>query len=139
MPRQQKHPDLSRDDRIKVITLRNTGLTYAEIQAQLLETEGLKCTIRQIQHAVKAGHPILKKRKGRNLYLSKQQVKELVVFVCSLRTNRLMLYIYLASGLFAYWGVGKYLIRNALRKQGFLRYIARAKPPLAEHNRKIRL
>src|SRR6266576_5631946 len=50
-----------------------------------------------------------------------------------------MTYVHLANDPFAHWQIGEYTIRNALRKEGFKRYVARAKPPLSERNKALRL
>jgi hypothetical protein len=50
-----------------------------------------------------------------------------------------MSYQRLASEAFPQWGVTEYAIRSGLRRRGFKRYIALAKPPLSEANQKKRL
>ncbi len=131
--RRTKQSDLSRDDRIRIQTLRSIGWTYAAI------TTELDCTQRQIQHAYSTTQVTPKKRKERNSTLSDAQIDELVEYVIHSRTHRLMSYIQLASGPFAHWSVGEYVIRSALRTRGFKRWIARAKPPLSAKNRADRL
>jgi transposase len=132
-PNRQKQPDLTRDQRLQVRTLRDIGWTYSRIASHL------NCTERQIQTACTSEQTTPKKRDGRPTLLSNEQREELVVFVCNSRTNRLMSYLHLATGPFASWRVGEYAIRSALRKEGFKRYVARAKPPLSERNKAIRL
>jgi len=66
-------------------------------------------------------------------------VDQLEVFVCSSKTGRLMSYLNLSVGPFSNWEVGEYAIRNTLRKRGYSRHVARAKPPLSPENRQIRL
>ena len=132
-PTRQKRQDLTRDQRLQVLTLRSAGWTYEKI------ANHLKITHRQVQTACQSEHPTPVKRKGRNPTLNPQQIEELITFVCSSRTNRLMSYIHLASGPFAQWDVGEFVIRHALYKEGFRRWVARAKPPISEANRIKRL
>ena len=73
----------------------------------------------QVRTACTADHPTPKKRKGRNSTLTEGQAQELIIFVCSSRTNRLMSYIQLSKGPFVHWQVGEYTIRNTLRRHGF--------------------
>jgi hypothetical protein len=128
------HSYLSRDQRLQIQTLRSIGWTYQQISDHYRW-----CTPRQVQLASSINHPTPKKRNGRPSTLSRDQVQELVVFVCSTRTNRLLSYQQLAIGPFSHWGVSEYAIRNALRKEGFKRYVARAKPPLSDKNKADRL
>lgn len=132
-PIRQKQPDLSRDERLQVRTLRDIGWTYEHI------ANHLKITQRQVQNTCQAEQTTPKKRKGRDPSLSEEQIEELITFIRYSRTNRLMSYLHLATGPFASWEVGEYAIRNALRKYGFKRYVARAKPPLSEGNKAMRL
>ena len=73
MPR-VKRPDLSRDQRIQIITLRGTGMTYQEIRAHLLQSTSLDFSERQIQTACDAGHPTPSKRAGRPSILTEAQI-----------------------------------------------------------------
>jgi hypothetical protein len=50
-----------------------------------------------------------------------------------------MSFLRLATVLFPHWRVGEDTIRRALRGRGYFRRIARAKPPLSDVNRQIRL
>ena len=50
-----------------------------------------------------------------------------------------MSFLSIAISPFRHWGVGQYTIRNALRLRGYVRRVARAKPPLSEQNRQQRL
>lgn len=131
--RRPKQADLSRDERIRVLTLRGLQWTYQAI------ADYLHITIRQVQTACTAEHPTPGKRTGRPTMLNPQQIEELVRYVCSSRTTRLMSYLHLATGPFSHWQVGQYVIRHALRQEGFSRYIARAKPPLSPKNIQSRL
>lgn len=131
--RRSKRPDLSRDDRLRVQTLRSIGWTYEAIATELNYSQ------RQVQNACSSDHPTPVKRKGLNPVLSEAQIDELVEFVIHSRTKRLMSYIHLANGPFSHWEVGEYAIRSALRKRGFKRWVARAKPPLSDKSKADRL
>lgn len=128
-----KNSDLSRDQRVQCHTLRSIGWTYADIAAHL------QITSRQVQTACAQDHPTPKKRPGRNRILTESQINELETFICLSRTNRLMSYLQLSIGPFAHFGVGQFAIRRALRSRGYRRCVARAKPPLSEQNKAIRL
>lgn len=132
-PKRHKRGDLTRDQRLEVLTLRSIDWTYPQIARHL------KISERQVQTACQTDHPTPSKRKGRNPFLSSEQVAELVLFVCSSRTNQLMSYILLASGPFTHWGIRQYPIKHALQKEGFRRCIAGVKPPISEANRIKRL
>lgn len=128
-PQRKKAIYLSRDQALQCRTLRSVNMSYQAI------AEHLKCTERQVQHACSSrDHPTPQKRRGRPGTLTPQQIQDLVSYVTSSRTARRMSYLALAEGPFKDWHVGQYVIRNALRKEGFTRYVARAKPPLSEAN-----
>jgi len=129
--RASKH--LTRDQRVQVRTLRLAKHTYSEISRLLNITQ------RQVQLAAQAEQHTPKKRTGRPSVLAEAQVDQLVEYVCSSRTARLQSYVILANGPFSHWNVSFYCIRHALRKRGFRRYVARAKPPLSEANKSRRL
>ena len=50
-----------------------------------------------------------------------------------------MSYLELAMGPFSHWGCSEQLISNALKKRGYIRCIARKKPPLCAINMQKRL
>jgi transposase len=125
-----KSLDLSRDQRLRIRTLHfDANWTYQQI------TDELKITLRQVQHACQAETASPKKRSGRPRLLSKEQVDELVDFVCASKTNRQMSYLALSVQAFPEWGVSLYAIRSGLTSRGFKRCVAIGKPPLSEVNK----
>jgi transposase len=120
---------LTRDQRIQARTLRSVSFTYEAI------AKHLSITIRQAQHACKAEQATPSKRVGRPSILSEAQVDELIDHIRQDRQTRRMSYSRLAKEVFPQWEVGEYAIRSALRRRGFKRYIALAKPPLSEANK----
>jgi len=126
---------LSRDDRLRIQTLRDAGFDYKEIHKAL----GSKISYRQIQHTCLASRPTPKKRTGRHPTLTDEQVDEIELFICSKRSNRLLSYERLAIGPLRRFGVGPDAIKNALERRGYRRYVAYRKPPLSEKNKQERL
>lgn len=88
-----KSKDLTRDTRLQVLTLHNLANFPMKKVAQIL---GI--TYNQVRHVVDTGHPTPKKRTGRKLTLSSEQVDELEQFICSSRRSRQMTYQELATG-----------------------------------------
>jgi hypothetical protein len=131
-PQTPHHTYLSRDERLQAQTLRLAGHSYADISRIMGFTQ------RQVQHACQSDRPTPKKRIGRPNFLTEEQVQELIYYISHSRSTRIMTYLQLAVGPFSHWSVSHNTIRYALRKKGYKRYIARAKPPLSEENKQRR-
>ncbi|KAF2139894.1 uncharacterized protein K452DRAFT_231187 [Aplosporella prunicola CBS 121167] len=121
--RRTKRPDLSRDQRLQVLTLRSASMSYEQISRHL----GI--TMRQVQNACTAGHPTPTKRKGRPRTLTDDQIDELEQFVCSSRANSILSYQKLSTGPFAHWNASADAIKNALHSRGYKKRSTRAKQP----------
>ena len=79
-PTKSRATDLTRDDRIRVATLREEGYTYERIRQQL------GCTLRQVQYALQ--HPLtFKKCKGRPPMLTQKETDKIITWVCYLKVN----------------------------------------------------
>jgi transposase len=124
---------LSRDQRLQVQTLRLAGHPYKYI-ANLL-----KITERQVAWAATSSQVTPKRRSGRPQTLTDSQTDELEAYIRSSRRTRQLSYRQLAGGPFAGWGVTEHVIRRALQRRGYSRCVARAKPPLTERSKAIRL
>ena len=134
--------ELTRDQRIQIITLREAGFKYEQIRAYFLKKDPpIDISFRQIQYAINQGRPTPQKKGhvGRHLSLSEEQVDELEIFVCSSRTNRFLSYFQLSNGPFCHWEVSQDIIRKALKRRGYSRCLARQKPPLSDVNQRKRL
>ena len=124
----KKQSDLTRDERIQACTLRDVSWKYAQI------AQHLNITLRQVQYACTVGRPTPQKHRcGIKSALDDTSRQELIDFVCASAQNRQMTYQQLKSKLG--WDVSGKAIRNALRKEGFLRRLARRKRPISEINR----
>ena len=58
MSRAKKHHDLTRDQRVRILTLREIGWTYVKIREHFL-SKGIEITVRQIQHACDAQRAVI--------------------------------------------------------------------------------
>jgi transposase len=130
-PQHSKASDLSRDERVQILTLRQIGWTYAQI------VKHTGCTRHQIEYTCQSSHPTPRRRSGRPPLLTEAQVEELIEFVCASKANRRMAYRQIPKALG--WSYTDYAIRYALRKAGFSRCIAWRKPKLSEVNIQKRL
>ena len=129
-PPQLRAVDLTRDDRIRIATLRNEGFTYKEISQRLNYTQ------RQVQYAIQ--HPLTpKKRKGRPSILTQEEIDEIITWICYSKANRRASWIQIPKLLNL--NVSYYCVRTALRNAGYARRVARRKPPISEKNRRARL
>ena len=134
-----RHQELTRDQRTSIITLHLAGFKYKQIQDWIRNNGGAEVSIRQVQHAIERGHPTPQKKGhvGKKSTLTEDQINDLEVLVCSSKAGRLLSYTGLSSALDL--GVSVDVIRAALQKRGYKRYIARQKPPLSEKNKELRL
>jgi transposase len=126
-------PHLSRNQRLQVQTLSLAGHDHQYI------ADLLKISVRQVGYAIHAKRVTPKKRTGRPRQLTNDQIDELVTYVTQSRASRQISFACLAEGPFSHWNLSEYVIRNALRSRGYVRRIARAKPPLSKGNQQIRL
>jgi hypothetical protein len=118
---------------LQIQTLRGVGFTYEAIASDL------KITLRQVQYACTAEHPTPSRRSGRPAALSDTKLDELIDYIKQSKETRRMSYLRLATEIFPHWELSKYAIRSGLRRRGFRRYIALAKPPLSPANQRKRL
>jgi transposase len=122
--------DTTRDQRLQVQTLHDTGFTYTQIR------ERLGLTLRQVQYAVR--HRVTpKKRSGRPGMLTQEEVDHIVIWVCAMKGNRRTPWAKIPMILEL--NVSRSAIRTALRNAGFSRRVARRKPPISERNQLARL
>lgn len=135
----QRHKELSRDERNEVLTLHLAGFKYKQIQDFFQQKKGKEVTSRQIQWAIEHGHPTPQKKGhcGAKRFLSEEDVDKIELFVVHSKTNRLLSYQSLAHILEL--NVSADVIKDALGRRGYKRYIAMAKPPISEKNRQLRL
>lgn len=122
---------LSRDQRLQILTLRTEGLTYKDI------SQRLNVTPRAVQYACDQGHPTPKKRRGGPVKIQGPEVRTLIDFVSFSPTNRRLTYRELAVT--CELGVGWKAVRNCLQREGFGRRVARATPLTNEDIRDLRL
>lgn len=131
MAEKSRSTDLTRDQRRDVQLLCSIGWTQAQIATKLSFTRN------QVRYALShPPEPI--KRSGRPPILTAQQVEDLIEFITANKENRRIPFNKLASCL-GWENIGEYAIRHTLRRHGFSRCVATARPPCSERTRQLRL
>ncbi|KAI0999002.1 hypothetical protein K3495_g9194 [Podosphaera aphanis] len=132
-PSRRQYPQrLTRDQRVQVSTLANEGYSRREISQILV------IRYRQVCYTLENADLSPKNSTGRTPVLSKSQVDEIESFVCSSPENRQMSYLQLANFVFRHFGVSEKVIRREMKKRGYTRQVAAAKPPLSPENMRKR-
>jgi transposase len=125
---------LSRDERIRILTLRDIGWKYKDIAKQLGHSE------RAVQYTCEKHQATPQHRKaGRPPKLNKEEVDRLEEYVLQSKKTRRLTYQQLADTLYPEGEVGAEAVKYALKSRGYKRYVALRKPPLSEQNRIARL
>jgi transposase len=122
---------LDRDDRIRVLALRDAGFTYLQISQQL------QISYRQVQYTCQSQQVTPKKPRGVPPKLSEAEVDTIIEWITSSKRTRRMPYYKVIQELNL--SVGKNALARALKKRGYTRCIALQKPPLSDENRRVRL
>lgn len=127
----QNSTRLSRDDRIRVLVLRDAGHTYEQI------TNQLGVTYRQVEYTCQTHQATPKKAHGQFPKLSDDEVTRIIEFISSSKLNRRKSYKKVIKELNL--PVGETALARALRKRGYHRCKSLRKPPLSEQSKHIRL
>ncbi|EED23145.1 transposable element tc3 transposase, putative [Talaromyces stipitatus ATCC 10500] len=118
----QNSARLNRDERIRVLTLRDAGFTYLQISQQL------QISYRQVQYTCQSQQATPKKARGNPPKLSEAEVHHIIEWITSSkRTRQLNL------------SIGKHALARALKKRGYTRCKALNKPPLSDKHKQVRL
>ena len=126
----QNSTRLNRDERIRVLTLRDAGFTYQQITAQL------QLTYQQVQYTCQSHQATPKKAPGQIPKLS-DDVDKIIDFISSSKRTRRMPYYKVIQELDL--PVGTTALSQALKKRGYSRCKALRKPPLSDQNKRVRL
>lgn len=122
---------LDRDDRIRVLALRDAGFTYIQIAQQL------QISYRQVQYTCQNQQATPKKPRGAPPKLSEAEVDSIIEWITSSERTRRMPYSKVIQELGL--SVGKNALARALKKRGYTRCIALRKPPLSDEHKRVRL
>lgn len=121
---------LNRDDRIRVLTLRDTGHTYKQI------SNHLGVSYRQVQYTCQSQQSTPKKAPSNPPKLSKEEVDNIINFISSSkRTRRLPFYKVIQE---LDLDITPLSLARSLKKRGYRRCKALRKPPLLDTNRRLR-
>jgi ketohexokinase/beta-glucosidase len=107
---------LSRDDRIRILALRDAGFTYQQIAHQL------QITHRQVQYTCQSQQLTPKKAPGKPPKLSEEDVNDIIAFISSSKHNRRMPFYKVCQELDL--PVGPSALARALKKRDYTRHIA---------------
>jgi hypothetical protein len=129
-----KRRQLTRDERLRIQTLREEGWEIDVIHAHLRTTIN-NLTIHQVEYACRFTHPTSRKRSGRPPLLNKEQETELIAFVRTSKISRRLTYFKLAVHF--QWGV--ITVKGCLERAGYGRYVVHIKSPISEKNRLDRI
>jgi hypothetical protein len=122
----------SRDDRLRIHTLYyDAGWEIDDIILQL------NLTRRQVEYALDHRPTPQKHLRGRHLLLNTPKHKDLINWATADAQNRRVAWADIPA--YLGWACGVKAIRSAFKKEGYVRRIARRKPPISEANRIIRL
>ena len=132
-PEAEYSPRLTRDDRLRILTLRyDAGFTYEAITKQLGHV-----TYRQVQYTCQSHVPTPRKAIGQSSRLSEEEVDKIEDFIKSSRSTRRLSYAGVVEQMNL--SVSKDVVARALFKRGYKRCKALRKPPLNEQNKRARL
>ena len=122
---------LNRDDRIRILALREAGFTYMQIASQLHITHN------QVQYTCRSQQATPKKARGKTPKLSEEDVDRIIEWISSSKRTRRMPYYKVIRELEL--PVGTTALTRALKKRGYTRCKALRKPPLSDEHRRVRL
>ncbi|OJJ70948.1 hypothetical protein ASPBRDRAFT_43823 [Aspergillus brasiliensis CBS 101740] len=111
---------LDRDDRIRILTLRDAGFTYEQIVNQL------HISYRQVQYTCQSQQVSPRKAKGNAPKLSDEEVDRIIQWISSSKRTRRLPYHRVIEEL--QLPVGVAALARALKKRGYSRHIALQKP-----------
>ena len=125
----QNSTRLNRDDRIRVLTLQDAGLTYQQIISQL------QMTYQQFQYTCQSHQTTPKKAHGQRLKLSEEGVDKVIDFISSSKQTRRMPYYKVIQELDL--SVRTTALSQALKKQGYSQCKALRKSSLSDQNKRV--
>ena len=131
-PKTPTHRNTTRDERLKVYTLYYDA--HWSIDQIMLQ---LNLTRRQVEYALQHRLTPQKHLTGARPKLNTPMRKRLIEWITTNKKTRREDW-YAVPSIF-HWNVGYHAIRAALHKEGYVRRVARQKPPLTEEQRATRL
>ena len=108
--------NLRRDDRLRILTLRDTGLSYSAISNQL------HVSYRQVQYTCRTQQATPKKPKGQPPKLSEEQMDDIIAWISTSEVNRQKPFHQMIKELNL--DVSVPTLRHSLMKRGYSKYKA---------------